>query len=152
MSPLTPIVWAWMRLLAPDTQNVELADAIAAVCEVGKPLHRGDVFGEHCAATLTAIAFRESTFVHGKVGDHGNARCEFQLWAAPGVETNRLLCATVAKSRVRESMMICQKGNELCLYAAGPRGLDVAREKTEAITRDRFALAKWLLTNSRKGK
>lgn len=139
-------------MLAPDTQNVELADAIAAVCEVGKPLHRGDVFGERCAATLTAIAFRESTFVHGKVGDHGNARCEFQLWAAPGVETNRLLCATVAKSRVRESMMICQKGNELCLYAAGPRGLDVAREKTEAITRDRFALAKWLLTNSRKGK
>lgn len=147
MSPITPIVWAWMRMLAPDTQNVELADAIAAVCEVGKPLHRGDVFGEHCAATLTAIAFRESTFVHGKVGDHGNARCEFQLWAAPGVETNRLLCATVAKSRVRESMMICQKGNELCLYAAGPRGLDVAREKTEQITRDRFALAKWLMAN-----
>lgn len=147
MSPLTPIVWAWMRLLSPDTQNVELADAIAAVGEVGKPLYRGDVFGERCAATLTAIAFRESGFEHGKRGDHGNARCEFQLWAAPGVESNRLLCATVAKSRVRESMAICQKGNELCLYAAGPRGLDVAREKTEAITRDRFALAKWLLQN-----
>jgi len=139
-------------MLAPDTQNVELADAIAAVCEVGKPLHRGDVFGEQCAATLTAIAFRESEFTHGKVGDHGNARCEFQLWSAPGVETNRLLCATVAKSRVRESMMICQKGNELCLYAAGPRGLTVAREKTEAITRDRFALAKWLMQNKGEKK
>jgi len=152
MLALTSLVWAWMRLLEPDTQNVELASAIAAVCEVGKPLHRGDVFGERCAATLVAIAFRESGFHHGKVGDHGRSKCEFQIQGAPGVETNRLLCATIAKARVRESMAICQKGNELCLYAAGPRGLDVAREKTEAITRDRFALAKWLMTHRGESK
>ena len=145
------LIWSWFQLLSPDTQNTALAQAIAVECDAAKPLWPGDVYGERCASLMTAIAFRETEFRHGVRGDHGASRCELQIQDDARVEDDPFTCVRVGIQRVRESMALCPKGNELCIYAAGPRGLKEAAQVTETISRDRMALAKWLRANGMRG-
>lgn len=140
---ILPALTVWFALLAPQRDATRLAEAIDR--NLTTPLFVGDETRVRSAALLTAIAFRESSLNEKAVGDHGKALCAFQLWAVPEANDDIDLCVSVAIERIRESMKLCPRGNELCLYAAGPRGLTTAADKTRRITSDRFNLAKWLV-------
>lgn len=145
---LVSILFLWFGLLAPQRDTTRLAEAIDR--NLTTPLFVGDDDRIRSAALLASIAFRESSLDEKAVGDHGKALCAFQLWAVPEANDDIDLCVSVAIERIRESMKLCPRGNELCLYAAGPRGLTTAADKTRRITSDRFNLAKWLVAQWKK--
>ncbi len=142
---LATLVLFWFRSLAPAVENDELGIEIAEASIVS-PLP-GET-SEGTAAILTAIAFYESGFRHGVRGDNGRARCEMQLWSAPGAEDDRATCVRVALARVRESMLICGKGNPLGIYASGPKGCRSDAAKRVSVSR--FWLARKLVKDGAK--
>lgn len=147
---LVSILFLWFGLLAPGRDTADLGPAIVAEVHAVAPLFAGDEDRLRTAALLTSIAFRESSLIPGAVGDNGNSHGFFQLWGVPEANHDTRLSVRIAIERIRESMKLCPRGNELCLYAAGPRGLTTAAEKTRRITSDRFNLAKWLVAQWKK--
>ncbi|HXG69945.1 MAG TPA: hypothetical protein VNJ04_04950 [Gemmatimonadaceae bacterium] len=136
-------ILAAMQSLAPGRDHAENATAIATVVLSEPALFRDDESRMRTAAFMVSVAFRESSLRNGAIGDHGNARCMFQLWNAPsGVLTDPELCARIALVRMRESARACGKDNMLGLYAVGPKGC--SSEHAKRISRDRRALAERL--------
>jgi hypothetical protein len=131
---------AAMAALAPGRDHAVNATAIANVILAEPPLFKDDESKLRTAAFVTAVAFRESSLRNDAIGDHGHALCMFQLWAAPRtVLTDPELCARIAMQRLRESMLACGAGNELGIYAAGPKGCSSAHAKR--ISADRMHMA-----------
>ncbi len=129
-----------MRSLAPARDHGAVATAIAQVIDAERPLFADDDSKLRTAAFLVAVAFRESSLRPDAIGDHGRARCLFQLWDAPAdVLTDPVLCTTIALGRMRDSMRACGAANLLGLYAAGPKGC--SSEHAKRISRDRLHLA-----------
>lgn len=141
MTPaLLTFVLAAMSSLAPHSDHVELGTAIADVVDARAPLFKNDADRRRTASLLVAVAWRESTFRLDAIGDHGRARCAFQLWSAPKeVLTDAHLCTSIAFDRLRESFRICGPSNMLGIYAAGSNGCSMPRAKH--ISADRSALA-----------
>lgn len=136
-------ILAWMNLLAPGRQHGEMATAIASVIIEDAPLFRDDESKLRTAAFVVAVGFRESSLRNDAIGDHGRALCMFQLWdTSRDVLTNPELCARIAMQRMRESIRACGTGNELGLYAVGPKGC--ASEHAKRISRDRMGIARRL--------
>lgn len=88
------------------------------------------------ATWLAAIGYREGSYRLGIVGDHGRARCTYQLHNAPvAVLTDADACTRIALSRLRDSARLCPS-EPLAAYAGAPCGSRVAGR----ISRDRDAL------------
>ncbi len=134
---------AAMASLAPGRDHGVNATAIATVLLAEPPLFKDDESKLRTAAFVVAVGFRESSLRNDAIGDHGNALCMFQLWAAPRtVLTDPELCARIALDRMRESIRACGAGNELGLYAVGPKGC--SSEHAKRISRDRMQVARKL--------
>lgn len=140
-----------MSTLDPNTDHVELADAITSVVDDREPLFRGDTDKLRTASYLIAVAWRESNFQLDAIGDHGKARCAFQLWAAPKeVLTDPTLCTSIAFDRLAESMRICGPKNPIGIYASGRKGC--RSEKAKRISADRLRLADRIWRDARGGQ
>lgn len=138
---LLSFVFAAMASLAPNQDNTELGTAIAEVVEAGAPLFKDDADRRRTASFLVAVAWRESTFRLNAIGDHGRARCAFQLWSTTrDVLTDAHLCTSIAFERLHESFRVCGPSNALGIYAAGPLGCSMS--KARRISADRSALAR----------
>jgi hypothetical protein len=136
-------VWLWCATLAPTRSHIEMATAITAAALEAPPLFRDDPERIRTAALMVAVAFRESSLRNDAIGDHGRALCAFQLWDTPrSVLTDPEQCARIALARLRESIHACGAGNELGIYAAGPRGC--VSEHAKRISADRMHIAKKL--------
>lgn len=137
-------VTAAMQALVPAVDHTELADAIARRVDAEAPLFKADADRRMTAAFLVAVAYRESSLKLDAIGDHGRARCAFQLWAAPAeVLTDADLCVRIGFERLRESVKVCGAKNLLGLYASGPNGC--VSDKARRISNDRLAIAKRLV-------
>ncbi len=136
-------LFAALASLAPSRDHHATATALATVILDEAPLFKGDDDRMRTAAFLVAVAYRESSLRNDAVGDHGKARCLFQLWAAPAeVLTDPVLCTRLAFPRLRESIRACGAGNELGMFAVGPRGC--TSETAKRISRDRMHIARRL--------
>lgn len=136
-----------MRSLAPGRDHSESATAITRVLLEERPLFANDEDRLRTAALVVAIAFRESSFRNDAVGDHGRARCLFQLWNAPiEVLTDVELCTRIGLARMRESIAACGMSNALGIYAAGPNGC--SSNAAKRISTDRLWLAKRLVAGA----
>ncbi len=125
------LVSHWMGLLAPGRDHSELASAIANVAT-----------SETEAAVLTAVAFRESTFTNGAVGDSGHSVCAFQIYDGPkSLLDDPTACVQRAAVMLRQSLR-ADPENPVAFYARGPR---YKTEEARRISRDRMALAKWMV-------
>lgn len=119
------ILLAAMMRLSPHGDVRALAEAIAA----------SDATWEE-ATWLAAIAYRESSFRLGAIGDHGRSLCAYQLQGAPRrVLTDAGLCTRIALHSLRASARLCPSA-PLAAYAGARCGSRVAGR----ITRDRNAL------------
>jgi hypothetical protein len=130
----------WMASLAPGRDHIELATAIATVVLDERPLFVGDTSRIRTAATIVAIAFRESAFRMGarsKTHDY----CALQINRRPELADDAELCVRVAMTMLRESMRMCP-AHPVAFYASGPGGCTNAR--AQRISRDRMAIAKRL--------
>lgn len=88
------------------------------------------------ATWLAAIAWRESSYRLGAIGDHGRSLCAYQLQGAPrAVLADAGLCTRLALRSLRASARACPS-MPLAGYAGAPCGSRVAGR----ITRDRDAL------------
>jgi hypothetical protein len=133
-------ILAWMTSLVPGSDHTPTATSIARVILEEPPLFKGDESRVKTAAYMVSVAFRESALNNGAVGDHGHARCMFQLWNTPGrVLTDPELCTRIAMQRIRESMKACGPGNELGVYLVGPKGCE--SELAKRRSRDRMLIA-----------
>lgn len=117
----------------------ELAGAI----ERDLVVHGLIVKGERESRGLAvAVSFRESSFVHGAIGDNGRSVCEFQIHGG----SHELLedydaCARAGLRMLRESAHV-DPDNPIAFYARGP---NYRTEAARRISRDRMALAHWLV-------
>ena len=132
-----------MQSLAPGRDHAEAATAVTRAVLADEPLFRGDTDRLKTAALMVSVAFRESSLRNDAVGDHGRARCLFQLWDAPrDVSTDPELCARIAMGRLRESMRACGPENLLGIYASGPGGC--TNRTAKRISADRMWMARKL--------
>jgi hypothetical protein len=91
------------------------------------------------AAVLVVMAWEESRLIPNAIGDHGRARCAFQLQhASVDVLTDLRKCVEVAHDRLVASAEACPDA-PLAVYASGSCGL--ARK----LSARRMALAERLL-------
>lgn len=159
MHQLAAVVLAWMVSLQPlavtpwRDRFPEVAEAIADV-SAEAPLYRGERGVERTAALLTAMAWHESRFDVGAVGDKGASVCLLQLGVsnlrALGVTRDELLgdaraCLRAAVRMVVISFGVCRARppqDRLAHFAAGGGGCG---EKGTRESRHRFALAAKLL-------
>ena len=130
-------VMAACGMLAPGRDHTELGGAIARVVLDERPLYREDDSKIRTAATLVAIAFRESS-LRNDVVSRTNDHCAFQVHARPELAKDAEACVRVAMTMLRESMRICP-AHPIAFYAEGPRGCESAR--AQRISRDRMAIA-----------
>lgn len=147
-------VWilAAMNLLAGGRDHTRLAMAMAVVVDEEAPLFKDDVdeFGlktkRRTAATVVAIAFRESGFKADALGDGGTSFCAMQVSNGAGgssaLLTNPIECVRAAFRVLRWSARGCPSF-PIALYAAGTRGCEDAR--AQRISRDRMRIAANLL-------
>ena len=141
MTALAVFVSMAMAVLAPQRDTTDLAMAITTVVESEPPLFAHDESRVKTASLVVAVAFRESSFRNDAVGDHGRARCAFQLWdTSDEVLSDPEMCTRIAMSRLRESLQACGPRNMLGIYAAGPRGC--VSEHAKRISADRLWLAR----------
>ena len=130
-----------MNVMAPNRDHEPLARALATVAETEEPLFRNDESRIKTISLLLSVSFRESSFRNDAVGDHGRARCAFQLWdTSDEVLSDPEMCTRIAMSRLRESLQVCGPRNMLGIYAAGPRGCE--SEHAKRISADRLWLAR----------
>lgn len=150
---LLPFTLAAMLVLVPkaDEKRLEpLGSAIASAVEsLDAPLFKGDETREKSAAFLVAIAYRESAFQLGALGDKGESFCAFQIhlpngqktregWTGAELRESPEKCVAVAIRILRDSMRWCP-AHPLAIYAAGPGGC--TSEKAQRISRDRMSIA-----------
>lgn len=164
MSALFTWVVAASSLLAPlrpATEYDALAEAIANRALAEAPLFKGDDDRHRTSALLVAIAFRESSLRANAVGDRIGGKptsfCAFQLhlphgertaegWSGEELLEDPYKCVTAAMHMLRISMRVCPS-SPLAWYAAGPAGCESAR--AQRISRDRLAIAQWLIRGVR---
>lgn len=141
-----PFVLAAMTQLAPGRDHQVLGGAIARAVDSNKPLFVNDDDRRRTAALLVAVAFRESTFKADAVGDHGKSFCAFQIHRSSGGSPELLedvdACARTGLTLLRTSLKVCS-AHPIAWYAAGPQGCD--NQRAQKISRDRMALAAWLV-------
>lgn len=71
------------------------------------------------AAVMAVTAWEESRLIPDRIGDHGAARCAFQLQHAPlSVLRDLRQCTEVAYARIVASMSTCPDA-PLAMYASG---------------------------------
>jgi hypothetical protein len=101
-----------MAAIAPDAENTHDARAIAdEIARVSVDTHE--------AAIMVVVAWRESAFRAGAVGDGGLARCAYQLHNAPrSVLTDLRECTELAAERIRASEVACPSA-PLAAFASG---------------------------------
>lgn len=138
-------VFACMKTLAPGRDHSELGGAIARAVLDERPLYRDDESKLRTAATLVAIAFRESS-LRNDVVSSTNDHCAFQVHARPELAKDPEGCVRVAMTMLRESMRICP-AHPIAFYAEGPRGCDSPR--AQRISRDRLSIAQRLVREVR---
>ncbi len=146
MSVLTFVLRA-MALLDPTHEYPELGSAIADVVDTERPLFARDDDKTRTAAWMVAIAYRESTFDNGAVGDNGSSACAFQInvgrgrtlegWSSEDLRADPARCVSVAYRMLRQSVRI-DPAFPLAFYARGP---GYRSEKAKRLSRDRLALA-----------
>lgn len=128
---LFALILAWMTALVPGRNHAELAWAVAAVAESREE-----------AALITAVAYRESAFDNGAVGDHGRSVCAMQIHGgARSLLTDSGACVRRGTLMLRESRRV-DPGHPVAFYARGPRWRG---DEARRISRDRVALARRLL-------
>ena len=128
----------------PAPQDVEpIARAIAGVVESQPPLFHGKGGKDRTAALLVAIAWRESAFRLGAIGDHGASKCAMQIMGgSDDLLTNAAECVGQAYAQLAWSVRYCPD-SPVAGYAGGPGAC--LREKPRKISADRMQLAKWVL-------
>lgn len=128
MTALLALVTAWILTLAPTervTPPEDLAPAIVAA-SFAHPLP-GDDGEARMAAVLVAIAWRESRFSPGAVGDHGASIGAWQIsrhWHPGATVADH---ADRAAELVQESWRVCRArpaSERLGWYASGGAGCD----------------------------
>lgn len=121
----------------------DTAKAIAQVVAEQEPLFAGELGREKTAAVLVSLAWFESTFKPGAVGDKGASHGLYQV-QGHGDLTDPIDATRAALGMVRASFRVCraQPVNEwLGWYAGG--GPDCTRGLRES--RHRMARAIWLV-------
>lgn len=142
---------AAMQLLAPNRDHAPLAAAIEARVALEPPLFRDDADKRRTTAYLVAVAFRESSLTVDIAGDHGRSFCAFQIHQSAGgtasLRTNVDACVAKGFDMLRTSMKICP-AHPLAWYAEGGAG-SCSSARAQRISRDRTALAAWLVRSVR---
>ena len=107
MTSAIALFWAvlfWMLQLSPAKDHTKLAWAIATQAQSRTE-----------AAVMTAVAFRESSFQTGAVGDSGHSLCAFQIYDGPKATLEDVdLCTSIAVRMLRDSRRM-DKDNPLAL-------------------------------------
>jgi hypothetical protein len=139
---LISIILAFALLLAPlhDRAELELfATTLAAEVESQGPLEgRTQLFSARLA---TAIAFRESSFQLGAVGDNGRSKCWFQvLGGSRALLTDARACVRAGYTLLKASAKACPE-HPVAVFARGTCGVHGKR-----ISADRV----WLATKELK--
>lgn len=134
---LLEFVAASMLALAPGRDHSALAGAIADTVEKEGCFVTGANCERRTAALMVGVAFRESTFRLGAVGDEGRSVCAFQiLGGSRDLLTDATACALEGYRRLRASLQACR--GSIAMYAAGR--CDSVRGKKIDADRKRLAL------------
>lgn len=135
-----------MALLAPGRDHQVLASAIARVVSSERPIFRDDDDKRKTSALVIAVAYRESGFVLGAVGDGGHSFCAMQIHDSSGGSRALLedadACIRKGLAMLRISVRACPE-HPIAWYASGPRGCENAR--AQRISRDRTSIAQRLV-------
>jgi hypothetical protein len=127
-------VRSWMAILAPGVDHDALAWAVASVADSREE-----------AALITAIAYRESSFDNGAIGDFGRSVCAMQIHGgARSLLDDVGACVRRGTLMLRESKRV-DPANPVAFYARGPR---FESEEARRLSRDRVAIARRLLTST----
>lgn len=125
-------VLGWMTGLVPGVDHRELASAVADEARTVEE-----------AALITAVAYRESTFRKGALGDHGMSVCEMQVFGgSPALLDDTRECVRVGARMLRESARV-DPAHPVALYARGHR---YRSDEARRISDDRVRVAKRLLS------
>lgn len=146
MTPFVAWVLSLMIAMQPhapwSSTYPATAQAIADVVTAEEPLFAGSDGRERTAAVLVSLAWFESTFKPGAVGDHGRSHGLYQV-QGKGELTDPVEATRAALAMVRASFRVCRARpvNEwLGWYAGG--GPDCTRGLRES--RHRMARALWI--------
>ena len=135
-----------MALLAPNRDHQELGGAIARVVDSERPIFKDDDDKRKTTALVLAVAFRESGFILGAVGDGGHSYCAMQIHDSNGgtreLLTNADACIRKGLSTLRISVRVCPE-HPIAWYASGPAGC--ANARAQRISRDRTSIAQRLV-------
>ncbi len=115
---LLEFILAAMGALAPHRDHAALAGAIDHVIETEGCLVKGADCERRSAALATFVAYRESGFDLGAIGDKGRSLCAFQVQSTDrSLLTDARACALEGYRRLRESLVACR--GSIAAYAAG---------------------------------
>jgi len=113
-------VLALVGALHPQARHVGdvgvVSRAIAQVVSEEEPLP--STTRERTAAILVVMAWHESRFSMGVVGDNGRAFCALQVHGAPSLAKSPVACIRTAMRHMRASMRSCPDA-PLAAYAGG---------------------------------
>jgi hypothetical protein len=135
-----------MMSLLGSAQNTKFAETLSTVSNDEAPLFDDDADKHKTVALMTAVAFRESSFIlniSSKTNDH----CWFQINGRPDLKKDPVACTKAAFKIMRESIKVCPK-YPVAYYAEGPQGCKSAR--AQRISSDRMRLAQRIKIEAEK--
>lgn len=135
-----------MMTLLGSTQDIKFAVALDTVSHDEAPLFTDDANKHKTVALMTAVAFRESSFIldiSSKTDDH----CWFQVNGHPELKKDPIACTKAGFKIMRDSIRNCPT-HPVAYYASGPEGCNNAR--AQRISADRMRLAKRIKTEAEK--
>ena len=146
MTAISDFAAAAMDRLAPGRDHHELRDAIVAQVEAELPIFKDDADKMRTTAYVIAVAFRESSLRLDAVGDNGHSVCAFQVWGGSrALLTDAGRCVSVAFAMLRTSARYCPAFPLAWFALGGDAAKACASPHAQRISRDRLALAAWLL-------
>lgn len=142
------VAWilAAMALLAPaqDHDELALAEAMVRALEHAPPIFDDDDDQRKTAALMIAVAFRESSFRLGAVGDQGRSFCAMQIHVSSGGSRALLedadSCVRKGLEMLRASARVCPHA-PVAHYAFGRATAACSNTYAIRISRDRMAIA-----------
>lgn len=141
MQFLIILIATLVELLSPRADHSLFITAASTVLHNEAPLFANDSRKLKTAAFVAAVAYRESNF-NFQAKSKTNDYCAMQINGRPDLAEKPEECIKVGVTMLRESMRMCPDF-PLAFYASGPKGCTDAR--AQRISRDRMALAKWVL-------
>lgn len=142
------LVLSMAKAFAPQHDVSELArfaEALDSVVESEGSLFAGPEGKRRTFALMTSIAFFESSFDLGAIGDLGRSTCWYQIMhGGAALLTDATECTRRGYAQLQASLRACGKGDELGLYAAGRCGTTAGKR----ISRHRLYWARKRLTDA----